>query len=171
MKARVLLALLLAIPLAAHETPKKSGATTVIVVRHAEAEAGDSQDPGLSDAGKARAKELARVAKNARVTAAYATQYRRTKDTAAGLGVPVTEIKVDRATIAEDSAALAKRIVAAHAGETVVVVGHSNTVPLIVKAFGGTAADIPHTEYDRLYVVVHEAGKPPRVLETRYGAR
>lgn len=175
MKARTwlsLLALLLPFALIAHETPKKAGATTIIVVRHAEAEAGDSPDPGLSEAGKARAKELARVAKDARVTAVYATQFRRTKDTAGEFGIAVTETKVDRATIAEDSATLAKRILAEHPGETVIVVGHSNTVPLLVKALSGVAvADIPHTEYDRLYVVVHEAGKPPRVIETRYGAR
>jgi broad specificity phosphatase PhoE len=47
-----------------------------------------------------------------------------------------------------------KRILARHRGETVVVVGHSNTVPDIVAALGATRPPpICDAEYDNLYVV------------------
>lgn len=149
------------------------GATTVILVRHAET-AGDTSsggtDPGLSEAGQARAKALATVARDAHVSAAIVSQYRRTKETAAELKVPSTEVPVERGKAPEQAAAIAKRIAEEHRGKTVVVVGHSNTIPVIVTALSGVAAEeIAHAEYDRLYVVVLEDGKAARVIVTRYG--
>jgi len=168
-RAAILFALLFPLQLLAAD------ATTVILVRHAEAVASDSKDPELSDAGKARAKALLEVARDAHVNAVFVTQYRRTKDTAAdvvaALKVPVVETSVDREKRAEHVETLAKRIVAEHRGETVLVIGHSNTIPAIVTALSGVATtEIPHEEYNRIYVVVLESGKPPRVIVARYGA-
>ena len=148
-------------------------ATTVILVRHAET-AGDTSsggtDPALSEAGTARAKALAAVAKDAQVSAAIVSQYRRTKDTGAELKVPLIEVPVERGKAGEQADAIVKRIAADHRGKSVLVVGHSNTIPVIVKALSGVAAaDIAHEEYDRLYVVVLEEGKPARVVVGRYG--
>ena len=40
------------------------------------------------------------------------------------------------------------------AGGSVLVVGHSNTLPMIVESLGGGEIDeIPHDEHDNLYVV------------------
>src|SRR5258708_39148309 len=55
--------------------------TAVIVVRHAE-KTGPTGDVPLSDAGRAGARELARVLAGAGVTAIYDTQYLRTQQTA-----------------------------------------------------------------------------------------
>jgi broad specificity phosphatase PhoE len=175
MKPRIacLLSIVLAFSAFGHEEEKKAGPTTILIVRHAEAEPGDSPDPSLSDAGRARAKALAAVAANAGVGAVYATQYARTKETAApaaaGAGVSVIESAVARTTLAEQSKELGRRIASEHAGGTVLVVGHSNTVPLLVAALGGvTIPEIAHTEYDRLYVIVLDPGKPPRVIAAKY---
>jgi broad specificity phosphatase PhoE len=135
-----LLLLLLALPLAA-QSP------TLIVVRHAEAATGE--DPGLTEAGTARANALAKALKDAGITAIYATQYQRTKDTAKPLAealkLPVIQYDA-RAALPEIREG------------TVLIVGHSNTVPAIVKAATGKETDpIAHTEHDRLYVV--SAGK------------
>jgi broad specificity phosphatase PhoE len=40
-----------------------------------------------------------------------------------------------------------------HAGQKVLVVGHSNTVPQIVSELGGPAVGIPENEFDNLYVL------------------
>jgi broad specificity phosphatase PhoE len=169
-RAAVLLVLLFPLSLFAAD-----GATTVILVRHAERVPGDSQDPELSVAGQARAKALLAVARDAHVNTVFVTQFRRTKDTAAEvvatLGIPVVEITVERGKVAEHADAIAKRILEKHRGQTILVVGHSNTIPAIVKALTGVAAaEIPDDEFSRIYVVVHEAGKPPRVIVARYGA-
>jgi broad specificity phosphatase PhoE len=175
MRSRVafILSFVFAVSALAHEEQKKGSATTILVVRHAEAEAGNSSDPGLSEAGQARAKALAAVAANAGVKAVYATQFARTKNTGApaatAAGVSVTEVAVDRAAIAEQSRELAKRILTDHSGETVLIVGHSNTVPVIVSALGGVPIpEIKHDEFDRLYVIVHEPGKPVKVIAAKY---
>jgi len=41
-----------------------------------------------------------------------------------------------------------------HAEDTVFVVGHSNTVPAIIKALGGPDVTIGDNEYDNLFIWV-----------------
>ena len=148
--------------------------TTVILVRHAETVSDGSDDPGLSAEGRERAKALAAVAREANVAAIYATQYLRTHETAAEIAsrveIPIVAVAVERATIEQQCGELAKRILDQHAGQTVLVVGHSNTIPVIVRALSGAATEpIAHDEFDRLYIVVHEPGAASRVVVGRYG--
>ena len=57
-------------------------------------------------------------------------------------------------------------------GKTVLVSGHSNTVPEIVKALTRTQmADIPDSEYDNLYVVVLPSRGAAGVTQLKYGER
>src|SRR4051812_20778195 len=100
--------------------------TTVILVRHAEKATGAamSNDAPLNQAGMVRARELARVLAGTRVDAIYTTQYERTKETAAPLAA---DHRLE--PIVADPATMAKVIKTKHAGQTVVVVGHSNTTP------------------------------------------
>ncbi|HEX6160952.1 MAG TPA: phosphoglycerate mutase family protein [Thermoanaerobaculia bacterium] len=148
-------------------------ATTILVVRHAEADqTPEVKDPALTEIGEKRAEALAEVAKDAGVRIVYTTQYRRTKDTAAPLrrtgDIPLAEVAVARETIALQTAELAKKIIEQHKGETVLIVGHSNTVPLFVEALSGVKVPaIAHAEHDRLYVVILEDGEA-RVIATRY---
>jgi broad specificity phosphatase PhoE len=146
--------------------------TTLLVVRHAEAARG-SDDPELTEAGAARAVRLAEVAKDAGVTVAYVTQFRRTRDTAAPLvaagSAKLIEVGVERSAIKEQTAALARRIPAEHTCETILIAGHSNTVPMFVEALGGrTVPEIAHDEHDRLYIVIIREGAPVRVIAARY---
>jgi broad specificity phosphatase PhoE len=151
--------------------PSPSCDTTLLIVRHAEASSGD--DPELTEKGIARAARLAEVAKDAGVTVAYATQFRRTHDTAMPLveasGAKLIEVPVDRAAIKEQTIALGKRVVAEHAGETILIAGHSNTVPMLVEALGGKPVpEIAHDEHDRMYIVIVREGAPVRVISVRY---
>jgi broad specificity phosphatase PhoE len=149
--------------------------TTVLVVRHAERAAEPAADPGLTPAGQARAEALpAAVAGDGPVAAIYTTQLRRTRDTAAPLGaragVPVTVRPVDAATAPSYAADLARHILQSHRGQTVVVVGHSNTVPGIVAALGGEAPPaIADSQYGDLFRVVIPASGPVRVERARFG--
>ncbi|HEU4537010.1 MAG TPA: hypothetical protein VFS00_22970, partial [Polyangiaceae bacterium] len=64
---------------------------------------------------------------------------------------------------------LAQEIRQNHAGQTVLVVSHSNTVPPIVTALSGAAAaPIPETEYSRLYTVTVNFKGEARVVAARY---
>jgi broad specificity phosphatase PhoE len=145
-----------------------SPVTTVVIVRHAEKAAAPPDNPPLSTEGQARAQTLARILEGANVRGVYATEFPRTQQTvqplAERLGLPVTQVN------AGDADGLVKHIMSNHRGETVVVAGHSNTVPLIIeKLKGGQVPAIADTEYDRLFIVnVYRFGKA-RVLQLRYG--
>jgi broad specificity phosphatase PhoE len=146
--------------------------TVVIVVRHAERAPGTG-DPPISEAGRARAVALAEVLKGSHVSAAITTQLQRTRQTAepivTALGITpvVVNTQADLAKHAAEVAAAARQ----HAGKTVLVAGHSNTVPAIVAALGGPRfADLCEPEYDALFTVVIDAGGAARVIKSRYGA-
>ncbi len=153
-------------------------ATTVILVRHAEKAAdGDPEfdpaspaDPPLTATGRARADALVRTLGEADVTAIYSSEFARTRQTVA----PLADILGMQITThpAGDTAGLVQRILADHRGGTVVVVGHSNTVPAIIEAFGaGTVDAIEEAwEHDNLYFVVVEPSGGARVTTLKYGA-
>ncbi|MDP3747920.1 MAG: histidine phosphatase family protein [Phenylobacterium sp.] len=147
-------------------------AQTIVIVRHGE-KADASSDPALSSAGEARALALASALKAARVTAVIATPLKRTRSTAqptaAAAGLTVTNIGFDggQPTHVAAVTALARQ---APATATVLVVGHSNTVPEIARALGD-ADPQPLTEcdFDRMTVIQLGAGAP-KVVHARYGA-
>lgn len=145
----------------------------VVVVRHAEKAQDDPRDPGLSDAGLARAAALAGRLRELSLAAAYATPFRRTQLTAQpsasaqGLEVEVREF-VSRDPD-EDAQALRETLLREHRGEAVLVVGHSNTVPAIVEALSGQEAEpMPETEYDRLSLIRIEADGRAELRVERY---
>ncbi|MGH8052079.1 MAG: SixA phosphatase family protein [Arenimonas sp.] len=151
--------------------PVLAADTVVVVVRHAEKSTDDPKDPSLSEQGDARAKKLAEVLKNADVKAVYTTQYKRTQQTGlptamqSGLQVEVRSATKENAK--SYSSDLLKEIQKKHKGETVLIVGHSNTVPEIVKDMSGVdVAAIGENEFDRLYVIT--LSKKPRVVSVNY---
>lgn len=156
--------------------PMADEPTVVIVVRHGEREEtpADPRDPALNAAGQARAAALAEAAGDAGVSAVYSTQFRRTRDTGAPLaqklGLQVTPLEVNGGNMATYPQLLRDEILARHAGKTVVVVGHSNTVPAIVQALSGKAvAPLTEADYDRFYVVVVPEQGAGRVIKAQYG--
>jgi broad specificity phosphatase PhoE len=133
----------------------------VIVVRHAERADGGAgtapmtgapADPLLSAAGEARAEKLAAMLAESGVTAIVATEFRRTQDTAkplaAKLGLTAHIVK------AADTPALLERLRTVYAKDVVLVVGHSNTLPAIIKGLTGDNVNIPDSQYDDLFVLV-----------------
>ena len=165
---RLLLAALIlaiALPSFAHSD---AAPTTVILVRHGEKATSDP-DTLLSDAGSARAKELARVLGAAGVTAIYTTQFQRTKLTAKPLAdaLKLEPVVVNSgATFVKD---LAKRIREQHEGGVVVVVGHSNTTADLARELGATKVPaIPETQFDDLFIVT--LGEQVTFVPLRYGA-
>jgi broad specificity phosphatase PhoE len=167
--------LILCLPCAGVSSLAQGAPTVVLVVRHAEKVADGSADPELSEAGQKRAQALADVAEEAGVVAVYTTQFKRTRETARPLAerlkIPAVVVEATRENARTHPAALAKQILAKHAGQTVLVVGHSNTVPLIVEALGGRRPpDLDDaTEFDRLFVVIVPKDGRAQVVRARYG--
>lgn len=150
---------------AGERTPR----TVVYVVRHAEAEQDGTRDPALSAAGMERAEALHERMRFASIAAVYASPYRRTQQTAERLAAAL-DLEV-RAYDPADPEALVERILYDHLGRHVLVVGHSNTVPLVVAALGAERPpDLAHAEHDALFEI-RVSGEDVVVLRSRYGAR
>ena len=113
--------------------PAAADAAVFIVLRHAEKADDGTRDPDLNDAGRARAGRIAEALREAPLQAVYTTAYRRTRATAAPVAAlhGLTVRSYDAARPAE---ALAAELRATHPDGTVLVVGHSNTVPAIAAA-------------------------------------
>ena len=154
-------------------TPATTGDTVVLLVRHAE-KAGPSGDVPLSAAGEARAQALVTIGRDAGVSAIITTQFQRTRQTgaplAAALGITPDVIDV-KGGVVEHVQGIAQAIRTRYAGKTVLVVGHSNTVPAIVNALGGPKLpDICDDMYDDLFTVILSPDGGARVVHGRYGA-
>ncbi|HEX6975123.1 MAG TPA: histidine phosphatase family protein, partial [Vicinamibacterales bacterium] len=95
--------------------------------------------------------------------AIFTTEYKRTQQTAAplakALGISVTTVP------SKDTAGLIEKVKAASGN--VLVVGHSNSVPDVVKGLGVTTpVTIGDAEYDNLFVV--RLGDRPTVLRLHF---
>lgn len=146
----------------------------IFLVRHAErADAPGSQpppgmmadDPPLSAAGSERAQKLAALLASADVKHIFTTEYQRTRQTAA----PLAEKGAAKAVVsaARDAGALIEQV--QKVSGNVLIVGHSNTVPDLMKRLGvKTTVTIEDGEYDNLFVVVRPSSGEPTLIRLRY---
>jgi len=148
--------------------------STVILVRHAERAAAPANDPILTEAGSQRALDLKEALRGAGVTSIITTHLQRTQLTAKplshvnGLSYIVVRAGGPPAVHIDSVAAAVKR---RPAGDVVLVVGHSNTIPAIVGALGGPKLpELCDGQYSMLYILEFPAAGPPRFIESRYGA-
>ncbi len=146
--------------------------TTVIVVRHAEKELGTIEDPPLSQAGEQRAADLARIfgdkSPTTSIDAIFVSDTRRSERTAAPLAqrLGVTPVVYP----GRDVEALAHRIESNLRGRRVFVVGHSNTVPELVRALAPRVRvpAMADGEYDTIYIATIPTLGPATVLRLKY---
>jgi broad specificity phosphatase PhoE len=130
----------------------------VYLVRHAER--ADSRargmqreaNPPLSAAGQKRAAELGEMLKDAGIKAIYVTEFLRTQETAKPLAARLGLAPALVPSTNTDE--LIQKMRKQHPDDIVLIVGHSNTVPGIIKALGGPEVVIPDNEFDNLFIVV-----------------
>jgi len=147
--------------------------TTIIFVRHAEKAETPPEDPGLSPAGQRRAAELSRQLVDADVVAGvdavYSTPYRRTQETAQAvadaLDLPVNMYD------ASNTEAILETILDRHKGEIILVVAHSNTVPVLIANLGASkkVPPIAEDEYDNIYIISIPWFGKTKTIRLRYG--
>ena len=145
--------------------------STVILVRHGEKATEPPGDPRLSATGQQRARDLARALADAKVGMIVTTQFERTKATARPLADSLhqTMTVVATGSMKEHIEATAAKVKSAPKGSTVLVVGHSNTVPLIIAALGGPKMpDLCDPEYSNLFVL--EMGGSTKLIRWHFGA-
>ena len=149
--------------------------TTVVLVRHAERDpiTAVDPDPALTAVGQTRAQILATAAGDAGVSAIYVTDSRRTQQTAAPLATRLSltpRVFPIAGNPQQHARSIADDILNTRVGSTVVVVGHSDTVPLIIEALGfAPAPTIATTEFGHLFVLMKRERGGSRLLTARYG--
>ena len=144
-----------------------SAQSLVYFVRHAERADGGAgaqpagmsnapADPSLSAEGAARAQKLATMLADAGIKAIFATEFKRTQETAkplaSKLGLAVQSIT------SKDVQALVSKVKTDHPRDIVLVIGHSNTLPAAIKAFGGPDVKIADNDYTGIYVLSPASG-------------
>ena len=136
--------------------------STIFIVRHAE-KADATKDPDLSEVGRARAEALAKMLKDANITAIYATEFKHTQQTAAplakALSITITTLP------AKDNAALIAKLRASTGNA--LVVGHGDTIPDLIKALGmSDPINVAENDYDNLFAVVLD--QKPHLIRLHY---
>jgi phosphohistidine phosphatase SixA len=115
-------------------------------VRHFEKLPGEN--PGLTVKGQQRAQSLARYFTHIPVTKIYSTDYQRTRQSAQPLAEQLgMDIEYySPARLADFASTLGST-------DRIVVVGHSNTTPELVRLMGGEAKVMDEKDFGRLYIL------------------
>jgi 2,3-bisphosphoglycerate-dependent phosphoglycerate mutase len=162
---KIFLVLLLVGQIAANAQDQKI--STFILVRHAE-KASDGKDPELSQGGAERAQRLALLLKNSEISAVYSTKYKRTQNTVGPVSKEKNLVINDYESMTGEQL---QKIANENPGGTVLIAGHSNTVPQIANALLGKNQfqNFPDSEYGTILVLsVLEVGKVASVLRLNY---
>lgn len=142
----------------------------VFLVRHAELPGAAMADPKnvpISPTGKARAQRLAALLKDAGISAIYVTDFTRTKQTAQPLA---KELGKDLVVVPKgDPKLLVERLRKDNASQTVLLVGHTDTLPGLIKALGYPSdIKIEAQDYGNVFIVTPKGEGAPAFLRLRY---
>jgi phosphohistidine phosphatase SixA len=141
--------------------------TTIYLVRHAEKSAPAGNVP-LSGDGLQRAETLKDSLAGKKISAVYTTHTIRTAQTA----LPTARAAGLDTTVYNSGDSLL-RVLMGRKGKNYLVVGHSNTVPQMLRAIGlqpGFDGNIPDQQYDNLFEVTVKK-KETKLLVKKYGLR
>ena len=152
-----------------HASQAQKSMTTFILIRHAEKEMDGSKDPGLSQSGKLRSEALVSLLDKVKVDAIFSTNFKRTHNTVVPLAQAhaLTILTYEGMKMEEVDEMLLK-----FNGGTIVVAGHSNTIPLMINYLTGHKDEyktFEDSDYGNLIIVtVTHIGKEANVIWLRY---
>ena len=140
--------------------------TTIYLVRHAEK--GEGEDPPLIAEGAERARQLSELLADESLDAVYSTDTRRTRETAA----PSAEHHGREIELynPDDLEGFAAELLQRHGGQTILVVGHSNTTPALANELADTDTEsaFDDSDYGNLLVVEIPPSGEARIVKRRY---
>jgi 2,3-bisphosphoglycerate-dependent phosphoglycerate mutase len=147
------------------------GTTTIYILRHSEKDVSDpkNQDPELSIDGRERAEALAVKLKGIKLDAAFATKYKRTRQTAS---YSANNNKLEVQTYdAQDFRGISELVKTRYNGRKVLIVGHSNTVLELLEAFGAKRPlfALADDDYDLFFELTIDSNGKVDLKTMRYG--
>ncbi len=175
MKVKGLLAAtIIAVAILAQGATAFASDQVIFLVRHAERATTSANqptgkmmadDPPLSTVGQERAGRLAALLATAEVKHIFTTEFLRTRQTAAPLSER-SNVKVVMSA-AKDPDPLVQQV--RKIAGNVLIVGHSNTIPELLKRLGvKQTVTIGDNEYDNLFVLVRHGAGEPTLIRLRY---
>jgi broad specificity phosphatase PhoE len=155
------------------QTNSNKGNTTIIFIRHAE-KASDEADSPLSEEGIKRSQALVQVLEHTKIDAIYSSQFKRNLDTVSPLAtlskVVVATMPVDIKTPNNYSELLIKEILLKYQGKTILVVGHTNTIPSAIDILMDKI-EIKTIAYYDLFIVTILSNGQASLLRAQYGSK
>jgi 2,3-bisphosphoglycerate-dependent phosphoglycerate mutase len=143
---------------------QQEAVTTFILVRHAEKASDGSKDPPLTATGEQRAKALAKLLSGTPIDAVFSSNYKRTRETAR----PLANMNKQEIQLYEphQEKPLLEDLKKKYAGKTILMVGHSNTIPGVVNMLIGEEKlqELQDSEYDKVFVVSQHPDAKPHLL-------
>lgn len=148
--------------------PQTNEITTFILVRHAE-KLDDSQNPDLSSDGYERVDLLARMMSEIEFNAVYSTFFIRTMETARVVAQQ-NHLEIVYYEL-ENPEAVTTDWLDKHRGESVLVAGHSNTIPLFANALLGRehfTEIFEESDYGNILIITISADNERHLLHMKY---
>ena len=159
--------LLTILPIIIGIAQESSGITTVILIRHVEKAKDGSRNPDLTEEGKNRANRFKNLFQNAGITEIYSTNYTRTKETVSPIA---DELALTVKMYDPSDKNFINTILTNHKNKTILVCGHSNTIPLLVNQLIDREkySDLNENEYGKIYIVNLSSTTNSKVVELSY---
>lgn len=142
---------------------QNTNSTTYYIIRHAEKALKTSdENPELTKKGKKRAIYWSEVFQHVKFDLVYSTNLKRTLSTAS----PTAKSKGLKIQLYNPKNQNSKEFIQKTKGKTVLIVGHSNTIPSFINKIIGKKkySDIAETNYSNLYIVTVLNGKTSDLL-------
>lgn len=135
-----------------------SSITKMILVRHAEKENDGSKDPSLSVEGEKRAEKLNEFLFDIKIDKLFATPYKRTRET---LKFIAEKQKLEIQNYNPSDVEFCESLLENEIGKTVVIAGHSNTVPFLVNCLikSEVYSQLPESEFGKIWILIFQDGK------------
>lgn len=153
------------------QTTKPVSTTIIILVRHAEKMDDGTSNPNLTPKGLNRALDLQKIlAQEFEISAIFSTPFKRTQQTA----TPTAKFfALDiQGYDHKKPVALKELILDQYNGKTVLIVGHSNSTPILVNHFLGedTYPYLSEDVFNQIYIVRVSGDGIVKVEQRSYGA-
>jgi 2,3-bisphosphoglycerate-dependent phosphoglycerate mutase len=143
--------------------------TTYYLVRHAEKACEDCNSCGLSQSGNVRAAALASYLSNKNIDMIFASQCLRTSSTAQPLA---DKLGKDVSIYNTEQLNTLISTLTSINNKNILIIGHSNQIPIIVKALSRKRVYISDTDFDNIYVITKTGlAKSGSLKKLTYGAK
>lgn len=136
---------------------KENGVVKIFLFRHAEKGNDGTNNPDLTFIGEERAKKIAFILEDFNIDKIYSTPFIRTRKT---VSVLAAQKNIEITSYDAKDQSFSSSLLKNKNGETIVVVGHSNTIPMLVNKLIGKEIykELSETEYGKFWMLTFSNG-------------